>query len=90
MTLVTQWIRTRVACYGAAAAIIMEQLNAYPNTTVVETPTPLVRIRERQRLERDWDPDELVTRKSGRRDVLVWEQLDTTSEDTGMTVFSSN
>lgn len=71
-----QWMRTRVACYGAAIAIILEQLDAFPRSTVVENPNPLVRIREQPSDVGDWHPDELITRCSGRQYVLVWDQAD--------------
>lgn len=74
-----QWMRTRVACYGAVIAIILEQLDAFPRATVVENPNPLVRIREQPSDVDDWHPDELITRFSGRQYVLVWDHADAAS-----------
>jgi hypothetical protein len=70
----TEWFRTRAACYGAVIAIILEQLNAAPTTTVVEDPNPLVRIEPSSRDVAGWHPDELIQRSGGGSWVVVWSQ----------------
>jgi hypothetical protein len=67
-----QWMRNRIACYGAAITIILEQINATPRSTVTENPNPLVRIREQAVSDSEWHPDELITQRSGQQCVLVW------------------
>jgi hypothetical protein len=69
----TNWMRQRLACYGAVIAIILQQLDSFPRTTVTESPNPLVRIRDGALSHHDWHPDELVTRDSGERFVIVWD-----------------
>lgn len=69
------WMRRQLATYGAAIAIILEQLDAYPRSTITEDPNPLVRIRERGNDCSGWHPDELITRTSGEQYVLIWESL---------------
>jgi hypothetical protein len=69
----TNWMRQRLACYGAVIAIILQQLDSFPRTTVTESPAPLVRVRDGALSDHDWHPDELVTRDSGRQYVIVWD-----------------
>jgi hypothetical protein len=65
-------MRTRVACYGAVIAIILQQLDAHPSATVTESPNPLVRIQDRGIETEEWHPDELITQQSGQTYVVVW------------------
>ncbi|MEX2425528.1 MAG: hypothetical protein WD401_02080 [Thermomicrobiaceae bacterium] len=81
-----RWVRTRIACYGAAIAIILEQLSAFPQSTVTESPNPLVRVRDIQDLETGWHPDELITGIGGRQNVLVWESVEYTAGTAGSSV----
>lgn len=82
-------MRQQVACYGAVIAIILEQLNAYPRSTITETPNPLVRIREQPVAPDEWHPDELITRSTGRRDVLVWDAGSERIESPGANLLSN-
>jgi hypothetical protein len=68
------WMRQQIATYGAAIAIILEQLDSSPRSTIPEDPNPLVRIRDEAAGETYWHPDELITRASGRQYVLIWGQ----------------
>jgi hypothetical protein len=68
-----RWIRNQIACYGAAIAIIVEQLNTAPSSAPPESPPPLIRLRERFADETGWHPDELIRRSCGRLDVLIWD-----------------
>lgn len=70
--MISDRIRSLIACYAAAITIILRQLNTQPDTTVPETPTPLVRVRHSFAEEFTWHPDELLTNASGGRSVLVW------------------
>jgi hypothetical protein len=68
-----KWMQRQVASYGAAIAIILEQLNAYPRSTITDNPNPLVRIRDEDLATGDWHPDELLTLRTGRQYVLIWD-----------------
>jgi hypothetical protein len=81
MSELSGWFRNRLACYGAVIAIILQQLDSYPRSTVMESPNPLVRIREQPTGESDWHPDELITRVSGQRYVVVWEGASSQQEN---------
>jgi hypothetical protein len=67
-----EWFRNQIACYGAVIAIILEQLDAAPRSTLTENPNPLVRIRDAGQDNAGWHPDELIERGDGRACVLVW------------------
>lgn len=89
MGLIGEWTRRQVACYGAVIAIILEQLDAYPRSTITKDPNPLVRIREQAHAPGGWHPDELITQPSGQQFVLVWEHVALT-EVTSRQHFLSN
>ncbi|TVR74910.1 MAG: hypothetical protein EA415_05205 [Sphaerobacteraceae bacterium] len=75
------WFRNQIACYGAAIAIILEQLDAAPKSTVVENPNPLVRVQPSGDESADWHPDELIRRDNGDAFVLVWSHSLTSGRD---------
>jgi hypothetical protein len=75
MTRLTDRLRQRLACYGAVIAIVLQQLDSFPRATVTESPAPLVRIRDGAVSGNEWHPDELITRLSGKRYVIVWDEI---------------
>ena len=75
-----QWFRSQIACYGAVIAIILQQLDSSPRTTITDSPNPLVRIDDRGIPEDDWHPDELIVGGAGRQYVLVWDGYSASSE----------
>ncbi len=81
------WMRRQLATYGAAIAIILNQLDAAPRSTITEDPNPLVRISERSPDYCGWHPDELITRASGDQFVLTWDLKG--SESTGPQISSN-
>lgn len=75
------WFRNQIACYGAVIAIVLEQLDAAPRTTVAEDPNPLVRVQASGCETSGWHPDELIQRDNGETCVLVWSHgLDSIGE----------
>ena len=82
-------MRRQLATYGAAIAIILNQLDAAPRSSITRDPNPLVRISERTSDYAGWHPDELITRASGAQYVLTWDLHLPGSEPTGPQISSN-
>ncbi len=81
-------MQRQIACYGAALAIILDQITGHPSATMAESPNPLVRVQERDRSLGEWHPDELVER-SGINYVLVWEHAGVPGQQTSSRMLSN-
>lgn len=82
-------MRRQLATYAAAIAIILNQLDAAPRSTITRDPNPLVRISDHPSDSSGWHPDELIVRATGTPYVLTWDLHLPGSESTGPQISSN-